>query len=63
MSIFDKPPYFTRQEAADYLGVKFHTLEVWACTGRYNIPYIKFGRSVRYKKGDLDKFIESCIVK
>lgn len=63
MSIFENSGYYTRQEAADYLGVKFHTLEVWACKGRYKIPYIKLGRSIRYKKEDLDEFIKSCTVR
>jgi excisionase family DNA binding protein len=62
MSIFNSPSYLTRQEAADYLGVKFHTLEVWACTGRYKIKYIKVGRSIRYKKEDLDAFIANRCV-
>jgi excisionase family DNA binding protein len=48
----------TRQEAADYLQVDVGTLEVWASTGRYNIPFYKVGRCARYKQEDLDRFIE-----
>ena len=51
----------TRQEAADYLGVKEGTLAIWACTNRYNLPYIKMGRLVKYRLTDLDAFIESRI--
>lgn len=51
----------TRKEAADYLGVKEGTLAIWACTNRYNLPYIKMGRLVKYRLTDLDAFIESRI--
>ncbi len=36
-------PLYTRPDAAAYLGVAPGTLEVWACTGRYNLPYLKIG--------------------
>lgn len=45
------------KEAADYLGVKPNTLAVWACTKRYDLPYIKIGRKRMYKTEDLDQFI------
>lgn len=45
--------------AANYLGVTTATLDVWRCTGRYALPYVKIGRLVKYKKSDLDSFIES----
>ncbi len=48
----------TRSEAAEYLGISPGTLEVWACTKRYDLPYIKVGRSVRYSLEDLNAFIE-----
>lgn len=48
-----------RKEAADYLGITDGTLAVWACTGRYNLPYVKVGRLVKYKKSDLDIFINN----
>ena len=35
------------------------TLAVWRSTGRVNLPYIKVGRSVRYRVGDIKKFLES----
>jgi excisionase family DNA binding protein len=47
----------TRREAAAYLGVSEQTLAIWKCTGRYNLPYIKIGRLVKYKRQDLDAFI------
>lgn len=51
------PQLLTRQQAAEYLGLSRSTLEVWACTKRERLPYIKLGRSVRYRRADLDAFI------
>lgn len=48
----------SRQEAAEYLGVAEQTLAVWKCTGRYDLPYVKIGKLVKYKKVDLDRFID-----
>lgn len=52
------PEMLTIQEAAEYLGIKPQTLAVWRCTRRYDIPSVKIGRCVRYRKTDLDKFIK-----
>jgi excisionase family DNA binding protein len=50
------------QQAAEYIGVTVSTLEVWRCTKRYNIPFIKVGRLVKYRKSSLDTFLESRTV-
>lgn len=50
---------FTSEKAALYLGIKKDSLSVWRCTKRYKIPYIKVGRLVRYRKSDLDSWLES----
>ena len=47
----------TREQAAQYLGITPRTLAVWACTKRYNLPFVKIGRLVKYKRVDLDAFI------
>lgn len=47
----------TSGQAANYLGVSVGTLEVWRCTKRYAIPFIKVGRLVRYRKAALDDFL------
>lgn len=57
MSMADK--LMTRPEAAEYLGVKPRTLEIWAVTGRYSLPYIRIGRRVRYWKSDLDMLLKT----
>lgn len=46
-----------RPHAAAYLGVTPRTLAVWACTGRYNLPYVKVGRKVKYRRIDLDAWL------
>lgn len=40
-----------------YLGVQVATLCNWATTKRYDLPYIKVGRLVRYYRSDLDRFL------
>lgn len=43
----------TTTQAAAYLTLRPATLEVFRCTGRHAIPYLKIGRLVRYSLGDL----------
>ena len=51
-------PLLNREQAAKYLSIKPQTLAAWATTGRYSLPMVKVGRSVRYKREALDQFIE-----
>ncbi len=51
-------PLFTPKETAEYLGVSQDTLAVWRCTGRYEIPFVKVGRLVKYRKSALDAFLD-----
>jgi len=46
-------------EVATYIGVSENTLSVWRCVGRYEIPFVKIGRLVRYKRTDLEVWISS----
>jgi excisionase family DNA binding protein len=52
----------TRREAAEYLGLSPATLEVWASTGRYSLPFVKVGRRAFYRRSDLDEWIRSRTV-
>ncbi|UPQ84770.1 helix-turn-helix domain-containing protein [Pseudomonas knackmussii] len=45
------------KQAAAVLGIKASTLSVWRSTGRYNLPYMKVGRLVRYRLSDLAEFL------
>tara|TARA_R110002072_G_scaffold302405_2_gene485188 strand:- start:2403 stop:2747 length:345 start_codon:yes stop_codon:yes gene_type:complete len=50
-------------EVASYeLKIATTTLSVWRCTGREHLPYVKIGRLVRYRVGDLREFKRSRIV-
>jgi len=56
-----------RKAAAEYLGgikpLNPGTLAVWDCTKRYDLKPIKVGRSVRYRRSDLDRFLQSQLIK
>jgi excisionase family DNA binding protein len=52
----------SRQQAAEFLGVTKGTLEVWACTKRYNLPYVKVGKLVKYRQSDLIQFLNDRTV-
>lgn len=52
----------TEKEAAEYLNLAAHTLCMWRCTQRIAVPHIRMGRSVRYRKADLEKWLESQTV-
>ena len=52
-------PLLDRKSAAKYLGLSPGTLAVWDCTKRYDLKPIKVGRAVRYRKADLDNFLNS----
>lgn len=47
----------TRREAAAFLGVLEQTLAVWACTKRYNLPVVKVGSLCKYRRRDLERFV------
>ncbi len=51
----------TPVEASQILGVTTHTLAVWRCEKRYNLPYVKVGRLVRYRRSDITDFIERSL--
>ncbi len=49
-------------QAAAYIGVTPRTLEVWRCTKRHQIPFIKVGRLVKYRQSALDAFLDQQTV-
>lgn len=51
-------PLMDRKTAAKYLSVSPNTLAVWDCTKRYDLKPLKIGRSVRYRRANLDQFLE-----
>ena len=59
----NQEPLLDRKTAARYLSVSPGTLAVWDCTKRYNLKPIKVGRAVRYRRSDLDKFLEERLIR
>ena len=57
-----KSTLLTPDETADLLRMNTGTLAVWRCTGRYDLPFIKAGRRVRYRQADVERFLESRTV-
>ena len=52
-------PLLDRKTAAKYLRVSPGTLAVWDCTKRYDLKPLKVGRAVRYRRADLDAFLNT----
>lgn len=51
------PVLLTQAQAAEQIGVKPATLQIWRVTGRYRLPFIKCGRLVRYREQDVQAFL------
>jgi hypothetical protein len=51
-------PLYSDKIAGPYLGLKAESMPVLRCKGRLNIPYIKIGRMVRYRKSALDAYLD-----
>lgn len=49
----------TPDEAATFLGVEPSTLACWRSTKRYALTWIRVGSLVRYRRSDLEQFLES----
>jgi hypothetical protein len=50
-------PLLTEEQTAEYLGLRPETLATWRCTKRYSLPYVKVGRSIRYRPVDVENFV------
>ena len=46
------------KETSEFIGITVATLAVWRTTKRYNIPYIKVGRLIKYRERDLIQWLE-----
>ncbi len=58
LSVVSSDKLLTPKEAADRLGTTPSTLNIWRCTGRYNLPFVKIGARVKYRASDVERFIE-----
>ncbi len=54
--------YLGEQDVANIIGVSVQTLRNDRCSKR-RIPYVKFGRSVRYRYSDVIAFMEAHKIK
>jgi len=52
----------TPKEVSDILGISEQTLAIWRCNKRYSLSYVKVGRYVRYRYGDVVSFVQSRTV-
>ena len=50
------------KQAANFLSMSPGTLSVWRATRRYDLPFVKVGRSVRYRLSDIQAFLDSRTV-
>jgi len=48
----------TRKEAAAILKIEPVTLAAWASRGHPKLPFIKVGRLPRYRRSDLERFLD-----
>ena len=55
-----RDPLLSPEDVAGNLGVSVQTLASWRSNGRYDLPYVKIGRLVRYRKSAIDDFISEC---
>lgn len=55
----DPNELLTRKKTAQLMKLSEHTLAVWSCSGRYDLPYIKIGTSVRYRVADINAWLEA----
>ena len=55
-------PYLDTKQAAELTGISTVTLERWRVDGG-GPPYVKLGRLVKYRRVDLDAFMEQKLVR
>ena len=49
----------TQAQAAQYLGTTVGTLNSWRHYGKNTTPFVRCGNRIRYRKADLDAWIEN----
>lgn len=61
--IQDAPQLLTSDQAAAYIGIAPTSLRIWRSTHRQQIPYAKVGSLVKYRRTDLDRYLEQATVR
>lgn len=57
----EKDVLMTKQEVLEYLRISHQTL--FRLMRKHSFPFIKLDRKVLFRKSDIDKFLESKLVK
>lgn len=52
----------TEREAAERLGVSPGTLSNWRSARLVKLPFLRLGRTVRYRARDIERFLDSATV-
>ena len=60
--VVSQAPYLDTRQAAELTGITASTLECWRRDGD-GPPYVKFGRMVKYRRVDLDAYMEAKLVR
>lgn len=58
-SVTSSDELLTAKQAAAFLKVKPGTLASWRTTKRYPLKYTRVGKSIRYRRSDLQAFLAS----
>ena len=54
---------FDDKQAAAYIDIPPSALKKARCEGRFDLPYLKIGRRVKYRRADLDAFLDRCVIR
>lgn len=49
----------TQAQAAKYLGTTVGTLNTWRHYGKNPIPFIRWGNRIKYRKADIDNWLNT----
>lgn len=52
----------TDEQAASLLNIERQTLAVWRSSGRHSLPFVRVGRCIRYRRSDLEKWLDQRVV-
>lgn len=58
----DAKTIYTCEDAADFVSVKVQTLAAWRMLGR-GPAFIRLGRAIRYRRADLERYLEEQTVR
>lgn len=63
MSHYWNEKLLTSKEAADFIVYEENTLASWRCNKTHELPYIKIGHRIRYRKQDLIDWLNKKLIK